>query len=228
MQKAAFFDVDGTLTQTNVWRHLMNYFRVHQQHRFTHLVFSTLHYPLYFLRKLRLISESTFRTAWADHLAWYLRGYSEEDASQIWEWIIRDMDQNRVWREDVLAIFQSHIQMGHIVILVSSGPEPLIHAIGRHLGASYSVGTGLETRHGAFTGRSLMPICIDQYKAILAKACLYKREFQVDFQHSFSYSDSITDLQLLEMTGHPTAVYPDQELREIAQQRDWGIFPANP
>ena len=37
------------------------------------------------------------------------------------------------------------------------------------------------------------------------------------------YSDSITDLPLLERVGFPVAINPDPRLRRIAQSRRWPI-----
>ena len=39
-----------------------------------------------------------------------------------------------------------------------------------------------------------------------------------------AYSDSITDLPLLEAVGHHTAVNPDRALRRVAQGRGWPIL----
>jgi phosphoserine phosphatase len=38
---------------------------------------------------------------------------------------------------------------------------------------------------------------------------------------SFAYSDSVTDLPMLEAVGHPVVVNPDKELAQIAEERDW-------
>ena len=45
----------------------------------------------------------------------------------------------------------------------------------------------------------------------------------VDLPQSYAYSDSITDLPMLELVGHPVAVNPDKELARVARERDWEI-----
>jgi hypothetical protein len=42
-------------------------------------------------------------------------------------------------------------------------------------------------------------------------------------EHCYAYSDSITDLPMLEAVGHPTVVNPDRALRKEAVGRDWPI-----
>jgi phosphoserine phosphatase len=45
----------------------------------------------------------------------------------------------------------------------------------------------------------------------------------VDLKASFFYTDSISDLPLLEQVGHPIAVNPDPRLRRIARSRGWPV-----
>jgi hypothetical protein len=43
----------------------------------------------------------------------------------------------------------------------------------------------------------------------------------IDLAASFAYSDSATDLPLLEAVGHPVVVNPDRVLARVARQREW-------
>src|SRR5436309_9478493 len=45
----------------------------------------------------------------------------------------------------------------------------------------------------------------------------------IDLAGSYAYSDSITDLPMLELVGHPVAVNPDRELARVARERDWDV-----
>ena len=223
-QKAAFFDVDGTLTTEHLWKGLMHYFKANNLKQNTHKWFISTHYPLYFIRKAGLISESSFRRIWAGDLAWYFKGMSPNQTEKIWDWVVGEFMQP-YWREDSLELLQTHLSKNDLVILVSSGPQPLISRVGRELGTQHAIGTKLEIQNGIFTGRSLKPVCINEFKASMAKSYLSDNKIKVDFSHSYAYADSTGDIQLLEMVGKPTAVYPDEGLLPIAKQRGWQIFP---
>lgn len=43
-------------------------------------------------------------------------------------------------------------------------------------------------------------------------------------EHSYAYSDSITDLPMLEAVGHPNVVNPDRTLRKEAAARGWPVL----
>ena len=45
----------------------------------------------------------------------------------------------------------------------------------------------------------------------------------IDLSGSYAYSDSVTDLPMLEAVGHPIAVNPDHALRREAERRGWQI-----
>src|SRR5690625_2111086 len=47
---------------------------------------------------------------------------------------------------------------------------------------------------------------------------------QVDRKNSFAYADSYTDMPVIELVGHPTAVNPDDKLRKHAIKKNWEIL----
>ncbi len=47
--------------------------------------------------------------------------------------------------------------------------------------------------------------------------------FDLDLEASWAYSDSVTDLPMLEAVGHPVAVNPDKTLRRVAEERGWEV-----
>ena len=220
---AAFFDIDGTLTSERTWKGPMSYFQQRGLRRGTHLVFLAAHYPLYYLRRLRLISEGAFRAPWAAHLAWYVRGYSVEQSQEVWDWAVERF-LNRFWRQDTRQILDQHRQAGDQVFLVSSGPLPMVERIARELGAHHAVGTRFEVKAGRYTGRALPPVVIDKYKASATQDYIRSKNLAIDLSASFAYADAISDLSLLEMVGHPVAVYPDPGLQAIADLRGWKII----
>jgi len=223
MKKAAFLDVDGTLTSDNVWKGLMAYFKKHNQRVGTYLFYFLAHYPLYFMKKLGFISESKFSRDWARDLAWYFRGYSLDDGNQIWEWVINKY-LHVYWRDDIIEKLKEHIATGYIVMLVSAGPLPLVQSIADYLGADFAIGTAVEISDGHYTGKSILPVCLDEYKAKLSLRALDEGGIEVDLINSYTYADSKTDIPLLEIVGNPCAVYPDEELRNYAMQKGWQVI----
>jgi len=220
---AAFFDLDGTLTTTHVWAGLIAYFKTHKQRQGTHLAFLAVHYPPIILYKMGLVSQSRFRTPWAAHLAWYVRGYTLDQAAAVWAWVA-DSFLAQYWREDAMQLLQQHRAQGDLVMLVSGSPQPLLRRIAQALGVAHAVGTQFAVKDGRYTGGAYS-VCIGEKKPDFVRAYLAAEGLRVDMGKSYAYADSLTDLELLEMVGHPTAVHPEPALREIADQRGWPVFP---
>jgi len=221
--RAAFFDVDGTLTGDRTWKGFLDYFLTNKVKRSTHYTFLLIHYSLYLYHRLGLLSASRFRGIWAANMAWYVKGFSEAEAQAVWDWTVEKF-LNQHWRTDIRVILNDHLNHGDHVVLVSSGPAPLIQRIAHELGTAHAVGTVLEKQNGIYTGRSLEPVCIAEHKTSLAKQYLAKNNLIINFEDSWAYADSIGDLNLLEMVGHPMPVFPEDELREIAIKRGWTII----
>lgn len=223
--KAAFFDIDGTLTEERVWGGIMEYFSIRKQRRITNFLFLVYHYGLYFLYRLGLIDQLAFRAPWAEHLSWYFRGYSTEQAAEMWDWVVKQRI-SKMWRQDVRRVLEQHKQAGELVFLVSGGPQGLLERIVCEVGADYAVGTRHEKLNGRYTGRAASVACQGQGKVTLTQQRLSELGLQIDLAGSYAYADSAGDIPLLQLVGHPVAVYPDEELASIAQQRGWRIFPS--
>lgn len=223
--KAAFFDIDGTLTQTRVWAGIIDYFRVHNKKRFVAFIFNIYHFPLMIVYKLKLYSITKIRDIWSRNMAWFFGGYSIEETRQIWDWVVKNHMVN-IWRQDIREILEDHRKKGNIIVLVSGGPQAMVKRIADELGADYALGTIHQINDSVYTGKSKnVRVCIDENKAIFAKELIINHDLGIDLANSFAYADSLGDIPLLEMVGNPVAVYPDEGLRPIAEKCGWKIFP---
>jgi HAD superfamily hydrolase (TIGR01490 family) len=222
-QRAALFDVDGTLTSDNVWKGLLTYFQRRGERRWTHLAFQAVHYPLFFLRKLHLLSEADFRRPWSRHLPWYFRGSDAAQVQTLAEWVAREYVAP-MGRVDSLAKLREHLGQGDVVALVSAAPLPIVQSIAQMWGVSHAIASSAEFKDGHYTGRMDGEPCIDEQKAVYARQYFQDHNLEVDFAASYAYADSYSDLGLFEMVGHPVAVYPDEKLGEVARRQGWEMF----
>ena len=219
---AAFFDVDGTLYGGRVWAGLMEYWKAHGRGLDARLYYLRF-MPHYVARKLRLIGEERFRAPWAKHLAWPMRGWTQPQAQTCFDWVACEY-LKPLRHQDIIARLHEHQSQGHVVVLVSSGLSPLLATIGATLGVERVVGPQVEWRDGRLTGRTLPPLVIGERKASVTRQLLREWGLDVDLTASFAYADSISDLPLLEFVGHPTAVYPDEQLASLARERSWPVL----
>lgn len=121
-----------------------------------------------------------------------------------------------------VARIGEHLAQGHVVALLTASTPyvsaPVAHALG--LDEQY-ICTRLEVKDGVFTGRCVEPICYGPGKVHWAR--VFCAERGLDMEHSYFYTDSYTDLAMLEAVSHPVAVNPDARLRRHAGRAGWPI-----
>jgi HAD superfamily hydrolase (TIGR01490 family) len=119
-------------------------------------------------------------------------------------------------------LIDEHRRAGRQVYLVSAAPAEIVEPLAVHLGAHGAVASVAQVGvDGCYTGD------LERYAYGQEKAALIQRlagQAGLDLAASFAYSDSATDLPMLEAVGHPVAVNPDRALRRIAQLRGWEIL----
>ncbi len=106
-------------------------------------------------------------------------------------------------------------------MIVSASGAEVVEPIGQMLGADRVVATRMEIVDGKYTGN------IDYYAYAEEKARAIEHLAETvgyDLAESYAYSDSVTDVHMLEVVGHPFAVNPDRELRRIATANEWPVL----
>lgn len=220
---AAIFDLDGTLVSAPVWQRLVSRMLRRRQSILPVLAHLAYHYPQYPLTKLGLIDRDRLRRVWAEHMPWVLRGMPVEAAAELFEQVAQD-DLLPTARPEVLRKVAFHRQQGHSVILLSGALQPLLEAFAALVDIPVAVGTELEVRDGAYTGRLIPPSCYGPGKVERLRRYLAEALPSVDLSRSFAYADSLSDRPLLELVGHPVAVAPDDRLRQVAAQSGWSTM----
>lgn len=122
---------------------------------------------------------------------------------------------------EAVELIAEHQRAGRDVIVISSSGTEIVEPICAQLGVDRAVGTQLEVdENGCYTGEILF-YAYGEGKAEAMRQLA--TEFGYDLTESFAYSDSHTDLPMLEIVGNPVAVNPDAELAAVARERGWKI-----
>ena len=121
---------------------------------------------------------------------------------------------------EALELLHDHRAAGRLVCIVSSSPEEIVEPLARMLRVDRYIATRPTVVDGKYTGE------LDFYAYGPHKAEAIEelaREQGLSLEGSFAYSDSATDLPMLEVVGNPVVVNPDKGLRRIATEKGWSI-----
>jgi HAD superfamily hydrolase (TIGR01490 family) len=119
------------------------------------------------------------------------------------------------------ALLSEHRGAGRDVIIVSTSGQEVVAPIGALLGVESVIATRMRIADGCYTGEMEF-YAYGEAKAAQVRVLAAERGYSLP--HCYAYSDSVTDLPLLELVGHPRVVNPDRALRRIAAQRDWPVL----
>jgi HAD superfamily hydrolase (TIGR01490 family) len=122
--------------------------------------------------------------------------------------------------DEAVRLIDAHKAAGRDVVIVSSSGEELVAPIAAMLGADHMVATRMVVEDGRYTGE-IETYVYGPAKADAIRDLASARDY--DLSRSYAYSDSITDVPMLEIVGYPTAVNPDRALRKVAVERGWPI-----
>jgi HAD superfamily hydrolase (TIGR01490 family) len=150
----------------------------------------------------------------------FVAGHEVDEVVRLGEEIYDELMAGRIW-SGTRALAQLHLDAGQRVWLVTAAPAELASLIARRLRLTGALGTVAESTDGIYTGRLVGEPLHGPAKAEAIRA-LADRE-GLDLSRCSAYSDSINDMPMLSLVGHPVAVNPDAQLRREARSRDWEI-----
>lgn len=124
-------------------------------------------------------------------------------------------------RPESRKLVAMHHEEGRDTWIVSASPQGLVEPLAISLGMTGAIGTRGEIVNGRYTGRLDGPFVYGAGKVEAIEKLASERGY--DMALCYGYSDSVSDLPMLELVGHPVAVNPDSELHSTARERGWPV-----
>jgi len=214
MIRAALFDMDRTLVRKETASLYVKYQREIGEARRRDLVRVTYWVAQY---TLGVIDAPEV----ASRVASTLAGVSEVSlASRCDDWFRRFVEPHvcDLGRRAVAR----HRARGDLLAIVTAASSYTAQPLARRLDIAHLVASELEVdAYGNFTGRFVPPLAIGEGKVTRTRRFAEAQGFALS--DATFYSDSYTDLPLLELVGEPIVVNPDLRLRRHAKRKGWRI-----
>jgi HAD superfamily hydrolase (TIGR01490 family) len=173
-------------------------------------------------------AQFAYLTAGADHdqmesmrryMSELVKGWDVEQVRQIVTETLDEIVDPMVY-EEAVDLIEEHKDAGRDVIIISSAGTEVVEPIGERLGVDRALGTQVEIVDGKYTGEILF-YAYGEGKADAMRAMAQENGY--DLADCYAYTDSETDLPMLEIVGHPVCVNPDSALRRTALERGWPV-----
>ncbi|WP_436774403.1 HAD family hydrolase [Yinghuangia sp. YIM S09857] len=158
-----------------------------------------------------------------EYLSALCRGWDVQQVREIVAETLHDLIDPLIY-DEAASLIEEHHAAGRDVVIVSSSGAEVVEPIGEMLGADRVVATRMVVEDGRYSGE----IEYYAYAENKAKAVRELADSEgYDLARSYAYSDSVTDLPMLEAVGHPYVVNPDRGLRREAVARGWPVLTFN-
>jgi HAD superfamily hydrolase (TIGR01490 family) len=217
---AAFYDLDGTLVSTNLVHTFAFYARNDQG------ILKSLGRTAATVAGIPLFAASDLysRKVFNDIFFKWYKGQSEDRLRYLAEDLFEEVIRPAIY-PGTLELLDKSRTMGLRQVVVTGALDVTIGPLLRHLGISEYVANRLEFVDGRATGRLKPPVMASATKASWIRT--YSEREGLSLNDCYAYADSMSDLPMLSVVGHPTATNPDLRLKSTALRHDWPIVRLN-
>jgi HAD superfamily hydrolase (TIGR01490 family) len=158
------------------------------------------------------------------YLAFALEPLTRYSIEELYAWRADYVDK---WIKPLIApgtaaLLDEHRTRDHDLLIISATNLFVSEPIADLLGVPTVLATAPEIVDERYTGRFLGTPTYQAGKVVVLREWL--SDSHHDLAGSYFYSDSINDLALLEQVDNPVTVNPDDELKAIAESRNWKII----
>ncbi|PYT00392.1 MAG: HAD-IB family hydrolase [Acidobacteria bacterium] len=214
---AAFYDLEGTLVSTNLV-HTLGFYARRQQG-----LWQTAKKSVGTLAKLPFfgITDLYSRNVFNEVFFRSYEGFSQDRLRYFSDELFEEVLKPAIYDGTPELIAQGK-KIGQRQVVLTGALDFTIERMMEHLGIDDYVANRLEFVNGYATGRVLPPVMASATKAKWIRE--YSERESINLSESYAYSDSISDLPMLSIVGHPVAVNPDFRLKQTARQHDWAVL----
>ena len=217
MAAAAFYDLEGTLVSTNLV-HTLGFYAKNQQSLLGSLKKSAstlLSLPLF------AVTDQYSRKVFNDLFFKRYKGETEDRLRFFANELFEDVLKPAVF-PGAFELIEKSRSLGLRQVVVTGALDFSVKPLMQYLGIEDYAANHLEFVNGVATGRLLPPVLAASTKASWIRT--FAEREGMSLSDSFAYTDSMSDLPMLSVVGHPAAVNPDMRLRQTALHHDWPIL----
>lgn len=149
------------------------------------------------------------------------RGWDRDEVRLLVKETLSEVIEPLIYAE-ALDLIDHHLAEGEEVYLVSSAPAEIVEPFAELLGITGAISSkALIDENGKFTGEMEF-FALGANKAVAM--CELATQRGIDLTESYAYTDSETDVPMLQVVGHPFAVNADRQLTRIAHENEWPLL----
>jgi HAD superfamily hydrolase (TIGR01490 family) len=193
MEKLAIFDVDYTLTKSETLYELFKFMLWKDKKLIKHLPVSLGSALLYVVK---IFDEKKAK----DNFIRFLMNIEEKELELLMEEFYEKKISKILYKDAIDRIKQLKNE-GCKIYLISASPEVYLNQLYKIKEVDKIIGTRLKCEEKKYSIEGFN--CKGEEKVKRLNEFLKENKIEVDYENSYMFSDSLSDLPLLELVGHP-------------------------
>jgi HAD superfamily hydrolase (TIGR01490 family) len=218
--RVAIFDFDGTLYSEETFQLLMGHLRCHPVHHPKYKRFYRAILSPFIGHKLKLVPEAKMKERSMQIYLNALQISSIDELDAYFGELTEKVQEG--FNPEVIARLKQHVEENIHIMLVSGAYTSLLQSVTKELHFDTIIGTEIPMNGKSINYKKPIYHIQGQRKNEKIKEVLEGKN--IDWQNSFAYGDSLSDLSVLELVGNPVAVRPEPRLEAVAREREWEII----
>jgi HAD superfamily hydrolase (TIGR01490 family) len=213
----AFYDLDGTLISSNVVTQYAFFVRKHPSRVAAAIRYAALLASAPALIAIDACSRKAFNRVFYRAYRGMRRDWLLDLAGELFETVVRP-----AIFPGAKALVEADRARGLRTVLVTGSPDFALGPVASYFGFDDVISNRLLFEDGSATGGIAPPVIAGKEK--VTAMLELSRARGAEPSASRAYSDSFSDVSMLEAVGRPSAVNPDRRLKRIARDRGWPVL----
>ena len=218
--RVAIFDFDGTIYAEETFTLLMKHLKEHPTYHSSYKRFYRAIVPPYIANKLKLYPDNKMKKRSMQLYLEAFNGLTKQEMDIYFGEIKATMQQD--FNERVLERLKLHQDENIHILLVSGAYTQFLERVTDGLVFNQIIGTDIFYKDDKFYTKNAINHINGQQKTLKVHEALDGQ--QIDWENSYAYGDSFSDMPVLELVGNPVAVRPEEKLRSLANERGWEVM----
>ncbi|MEK5146965.1 HAD-IB family hydrolase [Psychrobacillus sp. FSL K6-4615] len=218
--RVAIFDFDGTIYAEETFTLLMKHLKEHPTYHSSYKRFYRAIVPPYIANKLKLYPDNKMKKRSMQLYLEAFNGLTKQEMDIYFSEIKATMQQD--FNAKVLERLKRHQEENIHILLVSGAYTQFLESVTDGLVFNQIIGTDIFYKDDKVYTKNAINHVNGQQKTLKVYEALDGH--QIDWENSYAYGDSFSDMPVLELVGNPVAVRPEEKLRSLANARGWEVM----
>ena len=218
--QVAIFDFDGTIYAEETFTLLMKHLKEHPTYHSSYKRFYRAIVPPYIAHKLKLYPSSKMKKRSMQLYLEAFEGLSKREMDVYFEEIKTKMQED--FNKNVLDRVKLHQEEKVHILLVSGAYTQFLERVTDGIEFNQIIGTEIFYQNDKVYTKTEITHINGEQKRLKVQEALKGQ--QIDWDNSYAYGDSFSDMPVLELVGNPVAVRPEEKLQKVATERGWEIM----